>query len=655
MQPVNIVWSRVVVVVIALTAAGLAYVNFQGPLSGQGTALADQTAAPQRSNLAGQVEASIARTNLAGRLEAALGAAFGGVWFDPSTAQLHVGATSPASQRDAEAVVAKAGLAGSVTETPVRSSWAQLEAVQEALSGHLADLFDHGEVMTALEADRNAVVVHLGSAVPPSRRAAVEDEAAAATVDVLVEVLPEPHLLAAKGARCVKFEAKFKAYCDPTIVAGVRIENEAGGSCTAGPSAILKDRSTKAKATATYQLTAGHCVEAGGAGKKWFAINKKEGPPKGKKELGVGGAFINGETDIGVIEVNTTYWAEANNPIPVVPTYAVWSTTEETEPQAVESAAVPVEGASTCFSGQRSGKSCGTVGTTDAEIKFEGEPVTTKNLVVLNLEEGSKGGKGDSGSPVYSTESNGVVQGVWVGFKPEKAGAEEGNIIYFHNMTTSFEKLEKEKGLALELLTKSNERRHAKLKAGKYPVTIHSTSTATQKFTTEAGSIECKESTFHAVLSEETSTLTVTPSYKGCKASFLGAEATVSMEECTYVFHLSGKASTDNFGSSMDISCPTGKSIKLTAATCKAEVKAQNGLEKLDVIDDTSASPKKDITARPTVTGIAYTVTQDGALCPFNGTGEKTGGEYTSTENITLTGQSTTEAAEKIEIEVTGG
>ena len=90
------------------------------------------------------------------------------------------------------------------------------------------------------------------------------------------------------------------------------------------------------------------------------------------------------------------------------------------------------------------------------------------------------------------------MEGVWVGFKREKAGAPEGDIIYFHSLATVFEKLEKEKSLTLELLKKSNERRHGKLKAGKYPATIHGTSstdndtkatTPTFSGTAESGSL----------------------------------------------------------------------------------------------------------------------------------------------------------------------
>ncbi|HEX9966611.1 MAG TPA: hypothetical protein VGB06_01565, partial [Solirubrobacterales bacterium] len=131
-----------------------------------------------------------------------------------------------------------------------------------------------------------------------------------------------------------------------------------------------------------------------------------------------------------------------------------------------------------------------------------------------------------------------------------------------------------------------------------------------------------------------------------------GFAATVESEGCTHVLHVNEKLSTDNYRAAWDVSCPAGKSIKTVAGTCKFEVQSQSGRELVDLIDDTAATPKKDITFRPTVTGISYGVTQDGFGCPFNGVGEKVGAQYTSNENITLTGQSTTEPAEKIDVEV---
>ena len=194
--------------------------------------------------------------------------------------------------------------------------------------------------------------------------------------------------------------------------------------------------------------------------------------------------------------------------------------------------------------------------------------------------------------------------------------------------------------------------------AESFPVTIHGTNTIEkEKFTTEAGTVECFSS-FHGEITKtqhekEPSTLTAHPTYTECRA-FGFLSATVTTTGCNYVFHATEKTSLDNYKAHVDVVCEAGKSIKIVASTCSAEVKGQTGLTTAAIKDDTTATPKKDTTVTPNVAGIAYTVTNDGFLCPFNGTGAKTGGTYTSSEAVTITGQSPTVPATKIGIEVKG-
>ena len=648
MSATQIRWSRGLVIAIGLLVVLLGYA--QSTIGDAPEMSARERAELERSQEASEAEAAIARTNIASKLEAALGDDFGGVWFDPDTAQLYVGVTSPESRRNAEAVAAQEGLVENVTETSVRWTWARLEAEQERWNRLLADLFERGEVSTSLVASYNAVNVRLSSSVAMSRREALESDAAASDVNVLIDIAPRSEFLVSRGTRCRKF-AKFEAFCNPTIVAGVVVDSEAVGgksaSCTGGPAAILKNRDEKSAATKTYVLTAGHCLEnGGGEGKKWYAYNKSG--EEGEEELGTAGPFLNGATDVGAIEMSTKYWAEEKKPIPVEPTIAEWSAAADFEPTAVKSQTNPTEGITTCFSGQRSGKGCGEIEEVNVKIKFEGSAEETERLFKVKLENGAKGGQRDSGGPFYSKASPSAAEGVFVGYFNE--GNEEGSTVYFHSLTTSFETLEIKKGLALELLHESNKKRHGKFKASKYPVTIHGSTTSTVTFATEAGTVECKESTYHAVLSEATSTLTVTPVYKGCSA--FENSATVSMEGCTYVYHVTEKASADNYRAHKEISCPEGKAIKIDSGNCKLDINAQTERETVDIIDDTSASPKKDITLQPTVTGVTYTVTGDKCTCPFNGIGSKADGEFTSDENITLTGQNPSSPSEKIDIEV---
>lgn len=652
MKSTQIGTARVIVVAVALAAVALAYVDGQGPVAVPASASADQAAATDPARQALEVQAEVGRADLLKHLEAALGDDFGGVWYDSSGTQLHVGVTSAASRRNAEAVALQAGLPEIVIETPVRSTWSQLLAAQERWGRRVADLFARAEVKTSIATDLNTLDVVLGSEVSQSRRAALERAASEDSVAVSIGSAAERRLILQPAAECVQFVSKTAANCQPQIKAGVRIEDEtnAAGGCTAGPAVVNVDRKAKAAATETFILTAGHCIHVGGGvTKKWYAFDKA----KTKLEIGKPVNYIAGETDIGVIKVEPGNWAKAKDPIPVVPFVALWDTTKETDPIEVTAQEKPAVNQMVCFSGQRSGHKCGgKIESTTLAITVEltkGVNITIKNLNEVKLAAG-KAGKGDSGGPVVTESDKSKVLGV-LNAVQEEGATEEGKIYAFQSLETAFAKLKSEKALDLELLTKTNKKRHGDLKGGKYPVTIHGATTGVEEFSTEAGTIKCKTGTYHAVLSEASSTLTVSPEYKACTGP-LGVEATISMEGCAYVFHVTEKVSEDNYHAYTDISCSEGKSIKVTAGTCKFEVKSQSELETVDLIDDTAASPKKDVTARPTLSSIAYVVTQDGAFCTFAGTGEKKDGKYNSSENITLTGQSTTEASEKIDIEV---
>lgn len=440
------------VALVALLLAAFAYSAAQGS-----TASAIGEAPADRSPEAAEAEAALTRTGLASRMDAALGNAFGGIWFEPATAQVHVGVTSAASRRGAEALAAKAGLAATVTETPVRSTWAQLEAAQDRWDSRLGDLLSQGEVATALAADYNAVEVELASTVSPARRATLERESANDSVNVLIDAAPYPHLRVEAQARCVKFE-KTKAFCDPTIVGGVSIDGEVVGgkrsTCTGGPAVILAEPATTADATKTYILTAGHCIaKDGGTGKSWFAYNK-EGEEKGEKEIGPSITFLNAATDVGVIEVTTKYWAKAEDP-PVVPVIASWNKAAESNVFPVIEKRTPVKNTNSCISGQMTGTACGEIIKTDQTIEVE--EVVTENLIEVK---GVTTEQGDSGAPWFAEKQfkeatpKAYVEGTHVGTK-----GETGNPV-FQSLDTSFAELNNLKGLNLKLLTEANQKRH---------------------------------------------------------------------------------------------------------------------------------------------------------------------------------------------------
>jgi len=162
--------------------------------------------------------------------------------------------------------------------------------------------------------------------------------------------------------------------------------------------------------------------------------------------------------------------------------------------------------------------------------------------------------------------------------------------------------------------------------ASSYPVTATGSNTkGNETFTTEAGTVQC-DSHFlventggnHEGIPGATSTVTATASYSNCTA-FGFLNATVNMEGCDYVFHATEQVAAGVYRHHVDVVCPAGQSIKITAATCKAEVKAQTGLTTV-----TTTNLETGVTVQPNV-GVSITVTQDGFGCPFSGTGVKTG------------------------------
>lgn len=458
--------ARVLIVVIAAMVVALVYADAQSSIAERAAAVTRVGGArPQVGSVSESeaVEAEIARTGVVGKLEAAMGSAFGGVWFEPSVAQLHVGVTSPASRRQAEGVAAQLDLAGNVTETPVRFTWAQLEAAQERWNSRLAGLFARGEVATALAPDDNSVEVRLSPSVPSAARVALEHDAAADQAEVSVAVEPTWRFPTTPAERCSKF-ISLAANCDPTIVAGVSIKGEASsekkGDCTSGPAVIRQDRSTTTKATETFLLTAGHCIkDLGGNGKKWIAFNKAG------EEKEIGKAFeylfptIPGVpgVDIGVIKVESNVWAKAEDP-PLNPEHTEWEAAAETDPTSVTASADPVKGTNSCFSGQRSGLQCGTVKNAKMQAPVEtssGVVVTVESVAEVELATG-KGGAGDSGAPFFSFSSPTVVQGTFVSYAPAKKGEKEGEFVYFQLLSAALAKLPTK----FDVLTTQNAIRH---------------------------------------------------------------------------------------------------------------------------------------------------------------------------------------------------
>jgi hypothetical protein len=162
----------------------------------------------------------------------------------------------------------------------------------------------------------------------------------------------------------------------------------------------------------------------------------------------------------------------------------------------------------------------------------------------------------------------------------------------------------------------------AQFEASEYPARPHSAaSQAALAFETEAGFVTCAN-TFESTLSEASSTLTLHPEYFLCQA-FGFSSATVTTTECDYLLHAGTELGGGNFTATLDVACASGKAIRVTAGTCEIEIKSQSGLNSVNLWSpEGSGSVTATFEAK-----MAYTVTKDGFLCPFAGTGNKTGGE----------------------------
>jgi len=157
--------------------------------------------------------------------------------------------------------------------------------------------------------------------------------------------------------------------------------------------------------------------------------------------------------------------------------------------------------------------------------------------------------------------------------------------------------------------------------ASSYPTTVTATSAlGNGYFNTEAGAMECAAH-FEGSYTEASTTLTITPTYTSCRA-FGFVSATINLNGCDYVFHGNGE---------VDLACPAGKAILIAAGNCEATIGAQSGLKSISLKNNGN-----HIDAQASIKGIKYTVTKDGFLCPFAGTGEKTGGEYIQNEAVTV-------------------
>ena len=158
--------------------------------------------------------------------------------------------------------------------------------------------------------------------------------------------------------------------------------------------------------------------------------------------------------------------------------------------------------------------------------------------------------------------------------------------------------------------------------AEEYPATITGAQDkeGTHVFGIESGlSMKCSSATFATTLTASSTTATIAPAYSGCELAGTGIGITVTMNGCTYRVHSDSDA--------VDIVCPVGKSIEAASLTCKVLVPSQVGLKTVQG-ELTLNSGLYSANVNSSISGIAYSKTKDGFLCPLSGTGEMKDGTY---------------------------
>jgi hypothetical protein len=159
-------------------------------------------------------------------------------------------------------------------------------------------------------------------------------------------------------------------------------------------------------------------------------------------------------------------------------------------------------------------------------------------------------------------------------------------------------------------------------------------------FTVNGRTVKCTKAVFSGEEVAPSETLSVTPEYSGCTA--FGLASTVAMNGCKYKFH--NVTGTGPFTSPVDIVCPEGAHITITAAsTCTVTVAGQTGLSSVSYTNKGTGTGR-DVEVGANISGIASNVSGSVLVCGTNGpesatyTGTVLEKGYTSAAHTTQVG-----------------
>ena len=325
-------------------------------------------------------------------LKQTMGSQYAGVWFDNESGEFVIGLLPGVERETVSLALTDMNLEEDFRTTAATASWEDLEATQKLVSNAAKDLSHEGLVRTSLDPRTNAVIIHEAVDTKQSDEARLQSLAG----DINVERRPtnKQRFNEVEIRSCKTFKPR---RCDLPLRGGVEIGalyssggggyTYYGGKCSAGFKAIGNTNGNR------FILTAGHCPYLNPAdewGSEFFnedvhSIGKVEnftfGPTGDWAKIKANGSAW--DTPSWPSEV-AHYWADQDYPI----SYEAWT----------------YLGEYVCFSGNKSGTSCGNVASVHQEGLFD--TLTKTFLPPLNEVPGICNEGGDSGGPFFSFSSN---------------------------------------------------------------------------------------------------------------------------------------------------------------------------------------------------------------------------------------------------------
>jgi streptogramin lyase len=384
----------------------------------------DFSASPEqaRTNLTLQSEAA----GIVEFLQKTLKERYAGLWFDNDDGKFHIAIVPGVDGQEVRrSLVEDFGLPGrAVVMTPARSTWKELEGSLTSASSAIREKGLGKRVAAGIDPENNALEVTADAGTPTAEVNQIAD-GIEGSVTILPTKRPQSDV---ETLACITVEPR---RCDKPLRGGVELgvieklnaefSNAFMGVCT------IAFKGTDKVTGQPFVLTAGHCFPDWSSSQDtwmsrvtnetFFAIGKSDG------------YTFSGVGDYGRIKAQNSWWSE----IPQWPSMVAHYWGDQTYPINYE--AYPYKGQYLCFSGARSGTSCGNVNNLNVSgmVNQEGQPLPPMAEVP-----GVCVKPGDSGGPFFSYSSNTAVGILSAG---ELGGSCASNIAYFDEVVQATDAL----------------------------------------------------------------------------------------------------------------------------------------------------------------------------------------------------------------------